>query len=133
MATKVMDGRNPDKTKLQAQTSKEKVAIAKAAQTAEWQRKLQREGRKIDRALEDASKLAKKIGETMKKGEDTKKMLEDLGDIILGTLKEMQSYTSVPDAGSLPKAPANTVALGTMLPVLMAAVIWWKKVKGKLR
>ena len=133
MATRLADGRNPDKTRLQAQTSKEKVAIARAQAFADWQRKLLRDGRKIDRALEDGGKLAKKIGDALKKGEDTRKMLEDLGDIIQGALKEMQSYSAMPGADHLPKAPTNMVALGSMLPVLMAAVVWWKKVKGKLK
>lgn len=123
------DGRNPVKTRDQAATSKKNVALSKAAIEADWQKKLKKDGPRIDRRIDDMTKLAKKIGETMKKQEDTKKMLEDLGDMILGTLKELKTWTEVPVKGDLPKPPVNTAGLSILLPILIAMTAWWKLVK----
>ena len=123
------DGRNPVKTREQAATSKKNVALSKAAIEADWQKKLKKDGPRIDRRIDDMTKLAKKIGETMKKQEDTKKMLEDLGDMILGTLKELKTWTEVPVKGDLPKPPVNTAGLSILLPILIAMTAWWKLVK----
>ena len=75
------------------------------------------------------TKLAKKIGETMKKQEDTRKMLEDLGDMVLGTLKELKTWTEVPVKGDLPKLPMNATGLSMLLPVIIAITAWWALVK----
>lgn len=123
------DGRNPVKTRDQAATSKKNVALSKADLQADWQKKLKKDGPRIDRRIDDMTKLAKKIGETMKKQEDTKKMLEDLGDMILGTLKELKTWTEVPVKGDLPKPPVNTAGLSILLPILIAMTAWWKLVK----
>ena len=123
------DGRNPVKTREQAATSKKNVALSKAAIEADWQKKLKKDGPRIDRRIDDMTKLAKKIGETMKKQEDTKKMLEDLGDMILGTLKELKTWTEVPVKGDLPKPPVNTAGLSILLPIIIAMTAWWKLVK----
>lgn len=123
------DGRNPVKTRDQAATSKKNVALSKAAIEADWQKKLKKDGPRIDRRIDDMTKLAKKIGETMKKQDDTKKMLEDLGDMILGTLKELKTWTEVPVKGDLPKPPVNTAGLSILLPILIAMTAWWKLVK----
>ena len=129
MPAPAKDGRNPVKTRDQATTSKKNVALSKAEVQAEWQRKLKKDGPRIDRKIDDMTKLAKKIGETMKKQEDTKKMLEDLGDMILGTIKELKTWTEVPVKGDVPKPPVNTAGLAVLLPVLIAVAAWWKLVK----
>ena len=123
------DGRNPTKTRDQAATSKKNVALSKASLEADWQKKLKKDGPRIDRKIEDMTKLAKKIGETMKKQEDTKKMLEDLGDMVLGTLKELKTWTEVPVKGDLPKPPVNTAGLSVLLPLIIGITAWWKLVK----
>jgi hypothetical protein len=123
------DGRNPVKTRDQAATSKKNVALSKASLEADWQRKLKKDGPRIDRKIDDMNKLAKKIGEAMKKQEETKKMLEDLGDMVLGTLKELKTWTEVPVKGELPKPPVNTAGLSVLLPVLIGIAAWWKLVK----
>ena len=133
MAARPADGRNPDKTKLQAQTSKEKVAIAKANQLTDWQKQLAKTGRKIDDRIDTLTKGARKIGEMMKKGEDTKKALEDLADLALGTLKELKEYTSVPTNENLPKPPTNSIAMASILPFIIAMAVYWKAVRLKLK
>ena len=129
MPAPAKDGRNPVKTREQAATSKKNVALSKVELQADWQKKLKKDGPRIDRKIDDMAKLAKKIGETMKKQEDTKKMLEDLGDMVLGTLKELKTWTEVPVKGDLPKPPVNTAGLSVLLPVLLAITAWWKLVK----
>lgn len=123
------DGRNPTKTRDQAATSKKNVALSKASLAADWQKKLKKDGPRIDKRIDDMTTLAKKIGETMKKQEDTKKMLEDLGDMILGTLKELKTWTEVPVKGELPKPPVNASGLSVLLPVIIAMAAWWTLVK----
>lgn len=133
MAVRPADGRNPDKTKLQAQSSKEKVAIAKANQLTDWQKQLAKTGRKIDDRIDILTKGARKIGEMMKNGEDTKKALEDLADLALGTLKELKEYTSVPTKENLPKPPTNSIELASILPFIIAMAVYWKAVRLKLK
>ena len=123
------DGRNPVKTRDQTAMSKKNMALSKADLQTDWQEKLKKDGPRIDRKIEEMTKLAKKIGEMMKKQEDTKKMLEDLGDMVLGTLKELKTWTEVPVKGDLPKPPFNTAGLSILLPVLIAITAWWKLAK----
>ena len=129
MPAPAKDGRNPVKTRDQAATSKKNVALSKADLQADWQKKLKKDGPRIDRKVDDMTKLAKKIGETMKKQEDTRKMLEDLGDMVLGTLKELKTWTEVPVKGDLPKLPMNATGLSMLLPVIIAITAWWALVK----
>ena len=129
MPAPAKDGRNPVKTRDQAATSKKNVALSKAELQADWQKKLKKDGPRIDRKIDDMTKLAKKIGETMKKQEDTRKMLEDLGDMVLGTLKELKTWTEVPVKGDLPKLPMNATGLSMLLPVIIAITAWWALVK----
>ena len=129
MPAPAKDGRNPVKTRDQAATSKKNVALSKAELQADWQKKLKKDGPRIDRKVDDMTKLAKKIGETMKKQEDTRKMLEDLGDMVLGTLKELKTWTEVPVKGDLPKLPMNATGLSMLLPVIIAITAWWALVK----
>ena len=133
MAVRPADGRNPDKTKLQAQSSKEKVAIAKANQLTEWQKQLAKTGRKIDDRIDDMNKRAKKIGEMMKKREDFTKAMEDLADLVQGTIKELKEYTEVPTSDHLPKMPSNAIGLGSILPVIIGLAVYWKAVRLKLK
>lgn len=123
------DGRNPTKTRDQAATSKKNVALSKASLEADWQKKLKRDGPRIERRIDDMTKLAKKIAETMKKQDDTRKMVEELGDMVLGTLKELKTWTEVPVKGDLPKPPVNTAGLSILLPVIIGITAWWKLVK----
>ena len=129
MPAPAKDGRNPVKTRDQAATSKKNVALSKAELQADWQKKLKKDGPRFDRKIDDMTKLAKKIGETMKKQEDTRKMLEDLGDMVLGTLKELKTWTEVPVKGDLPKLPMNATGLSMLLPVIIAITAWWALVK----
>jgi hypothetical protein len=123
------DGRNPVKTRDQAATSKKNVALSKASLEADWQKKLKKDGARIDRKIDDMTKRAKNIGDLMKRKEDTKKALEDLGDMVLGTLKELKTWTEVPVKGDLPKPPVNTAGLSILLPVIIGITAWWKLVK----
>jgi hypothetical protein len=129
MPTRPADGRNPTKTRLDAKESKKNVALNKKAQEAAWKVKLKKDGGKVDRLLADLQARAKKIADMMKKKEDTKKAVEDFADILLGALKEMKTFTEVPVREKLPDPPKNTVALASMLPVLIAAIAWWKAVR----
>ncbi len=124
------DGRNPVKTRDQAATSKKNVALSKASLDADWQKKLKKDGPRIDRRIDDLGKRAKAIGEMMKRKEDTKKALEDLADMVLGTIKELKTWTEIPVKSDLPKPPMNnTVGLSVILPIIIAVTAWWKLVK----
>jgi hypothetical protein len=46
------DGRNPTKTRDQAATSKKNVALSKAELQADWQKKLKKDGPRIDRKID---------------------------------------------------------------------------------
>lgn len=129
MPPRPADGRNPVKTRDQAATSKKNVALSKVRQEAEWKKRLLRDGPKIDKKLDTLTRAAKGIAEALKKGEDRKKAIEDFGDMLLGVLKEMKTYTEVPVPGKPPEIPKNTIAFGSMLPVLIAAAAWWKLVR----
>lgn len=133
MAMRPADGRNPDKTKLQAQTSKEKVALAQAAQIDGWRRLVAAKGRVIDKALDEGNKRAKKFAEMMKRKEDTKKTGEDLGDFFHGMLKEAKTFSEIPVKEKLPEPPKNTIAVGSILPFLVAFSVWWLAVKKKVK
>jgi small-conductance mechanosensitive channel len=126
------DGRNATKTRDLADRSKRKVAEHRAALEEEWRQRLKRDGARIDRRLEDLARRAKAIVELLKRREDAKKAIEDFADILLGTLKEMQTFREVPVKGDLPKVPMNTLQFTTLLPVLIAMAAWWKLVR-KLR
>ena len=123
------DGRNPVKTRDQAATSKKNVALSKAGLESDWQKKLKKDGPRIDKKLDDIAKRAKAVGDMMKNKEDTKKAVEDLADMVLGTIKEMKTFTEVPVKGELPKPPVNTAGLAVLLPIIIAMTVWWKLVK----
>jgi DNA repair exonuclease SbcCD ATPase subunit len=120
------DGRNPTKTRLDASESKQKTAIAKKEQMAAWMQKMQKDGARMDKRLADLSKRAKVIEDLMKKKDDTKKAVEDFADMLAGMLKELKTFSEVPVPGKMPEMPKNTIAMGSLLPVLLAAIAWWK-------
>jgi hypothetical protein len=126
MTTRMADGRNPTKTRLEAATSKRNVALARVQQQEEWRRKMQKEGPRMDRRIAEITKRARDIGEALRKGEDKRKAIEDFADILSGMLKELKTFSEVPVKDKLPEMPKNTVAFGSMLPVLIAAAAWWK-------
>jgi hypothetical protein len=80
----------------------------------------------MDKRLADLSKRAKAIEDLMKKKEDTKKAVEDFADMLSGMLKELKTFSEVPVPGKMPEMPKNTIAMGTLLPVMIAAIAWWK-------
>ena len=130
MAVRPADGRNPTKTKDQADRSKKNVALSKAALKDElWRKQRQKLGAKIDRQLAEMAKRAKAIAEMRKRKEDTRKALEDLADMIQGTLKELKTMQEAPVKGDLPKPPVNTAGLSVLLPIVIAVTAWWKLVK----
>jgi len=129
MPARPADGRNPTKTRQDAKDSKKKVALNKVEQVEEWRKKRDKNGAKIDKMLTVIAKRAKEIGEATKRQEDTKKALEDLGEMIQGAMKELKTMQEVPVKGDLPKVPANLIGLGSMLPVIIAMVAWWNLVK----
>jgi hypothetical protein len=120
------DGRNPAKTRLEAKESKQKTSVAKKEQLAAWMQKMQKDGPKMDKRLADLSKRAKVIEDLMKKKEDTRKAVEDFADMLSGMLKELKTFSEVPVPGKMPEMPKNTIAMGTLLPVMIAAIAWWK-------
>jgi hypothetical protein len=119
-------GRNPAKTRLEAKESKQKTSVAKKEQLAAWMQKMQKDGPKMDKRLADLSKRAKVIEDLMKKKEDTRKAVEDFADMLSGMLKELKTFSEVPVPGKMPEMPKNTIAMGTLLPVMIAAIAWWK-------
>lgn len=123
------DGRNPTKTGDQAATSKKNVALSKAGLEADWQKKLKKDGARIDKRIADMAARAKKIGDMMKNKDDAKKALEELGEMVLGTLKELKTWTEMPVKGELPKPPVNTAGLSILLPIIIAITAWWRLVK----
>ena len=133
MAMRPADGRNPDKTKLQAQSSKEKVALAKVNQLAEWRKMVDMRARRIEKAQKDIDKLAESIRAMEKKGENSKKALEEIGSMIKEALTELKEFQEVPSGGHLPHAPTHIVGLASILPVIMAMAVYWKAVKTKLK
>ncbi|MEO6301045.1 MAG: hypothetical protein ABIO62_15580 [Paracoccaceae bacterium] len=141
MATRLADGRNPDKTKLQAQSSKEKVAIAKANEMAEWQKKMRREGREIDRALDDLIKQRKKVEEAIKNEKDKRKAVNDGVKTILkgfqekleAVQKKMKPFQSIAPEKSLPKVPMDALNAEVLLVALADYLIYWKFVQSKVK
>jgi hypothetical protein len=130
MPRPAVDGRNPTKTREQADRSKKNVALNKVEQKQElWRKERQKRAAKVDKMLDGAARLAKQIAAAEKKREDTRKALEDLGDMILGALKELKTMQEAPVKDHLPKPPVNTAGLSVLLPILIAMTVWWKGVK----
>ncbi len=144
MATRPADGRNPAKTKLQAQTSKEKVATSKAAlrdaQRAQWLKKAQDKAKKIDPQMAQLEKAAKVLEGLIKKQEDNAKLREliehqvhHLIEVEEEMHKEVETHAEVRVSGHAPKMPHGAIP-GSSLVVLAFSVIgFWKLIKAKLK
>ena len=141
MANRPSDGRNPDKTKLQAQTSKEKVALGKTDEMAEWQKKMHREGREIDRSLDDLIKQRKKVEDAIKNEKDKRKAVNDAVKTILTGFQEkleqvqkkMKTFQSVAPEKAFPKVPMDVFNAEALLAALVAYLIYWKFVQSKVK
>ena len=114
----------------QAQRSKSKVKQNKIAAYHDWQKKLGKKSKGLDKLDDKLRKLHDDLQKAEKKRADDKKALERFGRMVEGALKELQVYKSVPVPGKLPPPPKNITAISSLTVVVVAMIAYLALVKA---
>ncbi len=122
---------NYAKLTYEAEKTKSKVKQNKIEAYAKWQKKLGGKSRKLDKLDDNLRKLRKTLEDFEKKQVEDAKALRSLLRMIEGAYKELQVYRQVPvDSNFPPPPPKNQIALGSMIAVVGAMIVYLAAVKS---